>query len=107
MRLDIVESNNNYFQDFDPFDILKFETFAFKTFAFDSNIHKNYIRDFMVELKVQFMRRHLIRVLIHCGPFSGKLPVKILEPVRLCIQCYIFYSVDFTLLMMQDNFETS
>ena len=41
MRLDIVESNNNYFQDFVPFDILKFETFAFKAFAFDSNIKKN------------------------------------------------------------------
>ena len=42
--------DNNFFQYFDPFDILKFET--------SSKIQKNDIRDFVVELKVQFMRRH-------------------------------------------------
>ena len=42
--------NNNFFQDFDPFDILKFET--------SSKIQKSDIRDFVAELKVQFMRRH-------------------------------------------------
>ena len=39
--------NNNFFKDF---DILKFET--------SSKIQKSYIRVFVVELKVQFMRRH-------------------------------------------------